>query len=127
MTDREKVRDGLQRCADRNATEQSLCIDCPYYNDVECTATLMTDAAELLHDDMYAIDRLKCERSIARAQLAELGEKLNEKMDDVLEFVKQWKPAAPKSDVVPWEVCSQCGRPIPLDTTCRYCERGLGL
>lgn len=47
MTDREKVIDGLERCAQHSYR----CLDCPYeYFGVMCTDNLAQDALELLKE-----------------------------------------------------------------------------
>ena len=96
MADKEKVRNGLEQCANDNEN----CKRCPYFvNGVMCTKKLARDALEVLDADEEYIKRTISMRLVNVVRRKEESE---------------------------WNCCENCGsHVISKWKWCPYCGRGL--
>lgn len=127
MVDPKRLIESMKLCRG----EERDCQKCVYWEtENDCRDSMIHDAVDVIK----VIWQTEWERDVALNQLRQIGKGLGEKMDDIVELVKEHEPVKPKAWVPKGQAMAKvCGYYCPVcdtsvvygDRFCHWCGRGL--
>lgn len=127
MVDQKRLIESMELCRG----EERDCQRCMYWEtENDCRDSMIHDAADVIK----VLAQIEWERDVALNQLRQIGKWLGEKMDDIVELMKEHEPVKPKAWVPKGQTmarvrgyyCPVCDTSVVHgDRFCHWCGRGL--